>query len=175
MGLAVTVNGNVIVGARVFSGAPYESLYLHEQMAQASIFFHDSADNPTEAVVDLGHRGLEADNPAQAIASPGKARRLSTEDCKLPTGRNDRAGDRASEGRPSDRPLSPQGRDSRPAACGAVRGGNLRWFLRMMVMEGLIAVLWLLPGRVRCAVEDVFGTARASPPSEFVLPLRSAA
>ncbi|MCE2660018.1 MAG: IS5 family transposase [Rubrivivax sp.] len=53
VGLAITVRGNLIVGARAFSGAPYDGHTLHEQIEQASILMQDSVGRPNKAVVDL--------------------------------------------------------------------------------------------------------------------------
>lgn len=57
VGLATTVRGNLIVGARAWSGAPYDGHTLHEQIEQSAILMEASNTTPTKAVVDLGYRG----------------------------------------------------------------------------------------------------------------------
>ncbi|MBL8329541.1 MAG: IS5 family transposase, partial [Rubrivivax sp.] len=83
VGLAVTVRGNLIVGARAFSGAPYDGHTLNEQIEQASILMQDITGKPTKALVDLGYRGVDADNPGLTITHRGKAKSLSHDDRKL--------------------------------------------------------------------------------------------
>lgn len=176
VGLAVTVRGNLIVGARAFSGAPYDGHTLHEQIEQASILIQDSADKPTKAVVDLGYRGVEADNPGLAIAHRGKARSLAPEDRKLLKRRNaiepifghlkaDHRMDRCHlKGETGDR--------LHAVLCAA--GYNLRWLLRMIAKKGLRAVLWLLPAYAADAVRALFGADAATHAPELPLQLRPA-
>lgn len=176
VGLAVTVRGNLIVGARAFSGAPYDGHTLHEQIEQASILIQDSADKRTKAVVDLGYRGVEADNPGLAIAHRGKARSLAPEDRKLLKRRNaiepifghlkvDHRMDRCHlKGETGDR--------LHAVLCAA--GYNLRWLLRMIAKNGLRAVLWLLPAYAGDAVRALFGADAATHAPELLLQLRSA-
>lgn len=177
VGLAVTVRGNLIVGARAFSGAPFDGHTLHEQIEQAGILMQDSAGKPTKAVVDLGYRGVDAGNPGLTITHRGRARGLAPEDRKLLKRRNaiepifghlkaDHRMDRCHlKGEIGDR--------LHAVLCAA--GYNLRWLLRVIAKRGPRAVLWVLPAQVRTAVTAMFGAVRAPKPSEFGLPLRSAA
>lgn len=154
VGLAVTIRGNLIVGARAFSGAPFDGHTLHEQIEQASILMQDSGSQPNKAVVDLGYRGVDADNPGLVITHRGKARSLSADDRKLLKRRNaiepifghlkaDHRMDRCHlKGETGDR--------LHAVLCAA--GYNLRWLLRMIAKKGLRAVLWLLPAQLRSTV-----------------------
>lgn len=176
VGLAITVRGNLIVGARAYSGAPYDGHTLHEQIEQASILMQDSAGKPSKAVVDLGYRGVEADNPGLAITHRGKAKSLSPEDRKLLKRRNaiepvfghlkaDHRMDRCHlKGETGDR--------LHAVLCAA--GYNLRWLLRMIAKKGLRAVLWLLPAQVRSAARALFGAAERQMPTQHLLQLSSA-
>ena len=80
VGLAVTVRGNLIVGARAFSGANNDGHTLNEQIEQANILMQDSAGMPTKAVVGLDYRGVDADRPGLSITHRGKSKNLSPED-----------------------------------------------------------------------------------------------
>ncbi len=63
VGIASTLKGNLIVGARAFRGNPHDGHTLNEQLEQAAILMQDSASRPTTAFVDLGYRGVDAHNP----------------------------------------------------------------------------------------------------------------
>lgn len=78
--IAITVKGNLIVGAKAFHGNPYDGHTLNEQLEQATILMQDTGVKPTTAFVDLGYRGVDADNPDVHIVHRGKARRISEEE-----------------------------------------------------------------------------------------------
>ena len=152
------MRGNLIVGARAWSGAPYDGHTLHEQIEQASILMEAGDTAPTKAVVDLGYRGVEDDNPGLRIVHRGKARRMDASDKKLLKRRNaiepvishlksDHRMDRCHlKGEMGDR--------LHAVLCAA--GYNIRWLLRMIAKKGLRALLWLLPAELRSAVGAVF-------------------
>ncbi|MFN9503705.1 MAG: transposase, partial [Rubrivivax sp.] len=118
---------------------------------------------PNKAVVDLGYRGVDADNPGLTITHRGKARSLSAEDRKLLKRRNaiepifghlkaDHRMDRCHlKGEIGDR--------LHAVLCAA--GYNLRWLLRMIAKKGLRAILWLLPAQVRRSVERALAVLSA--------------
>jgi IS5 family transposase len=68
VGIAATLKHNLIVGVRAFTGNPYDGHTLREQLKQAAILMQDTGAKPTTACVDLGYRGVDADNPD--IANP---------------------------------------------------------------------------------------------------------
>lgn len=168
VGLAISVRGNLIVGARAFSGAPFDGHTLHEQIEQAAILMQDTADKPSKAVVDLGYRGVDSDNPGLTITHRGKARSLSAEDHKLLKRRNaiepifghlkaDHRMDRCHlKGEMGDR--------LHAVLCAA--GYNLRWLLRMIAKKGLRALTWLLPAHVRLSIERELAWLSAQRPIE---------
>lgn len=80
VGLASTLNGNLIVGARAFHGNPYDGHTLCEQLEQATILMQDHGIRPLTAFVDLGYRGVDDDNQGVRIVHRGKYRQLSTGD-----------------------------------------------------------------------------------------------
>lgn len=77
VGIAGTFKGNLIAGARAFHGNPYDGHTLSEQLEQAAILMQDSRSKPATAFVDLGYRGVDADNPDMHIGHRGKAKRIS--------------------------------------------------------------------------------------------------
>ena len=76
VGIASTLRGNLIVGAKAFHGNPYDGHTLNEQLEQAAILMQDSRSKPATAFVDLGYRGVDADNPDVHIVHRGKAKRI---------------------------------------------------------------------------------------------------
>jgi transposase, IS5 family len=83
VGIASTLNDNLMVGTRAFHGNPYDGHTLYEQLEQAAILMQDSRTRPTTAFVDLGYRGVDADNRDVHIVHRGKARRISQQERKL--------------------------------------------------------------------------------------------
>ncbi|MCX7229753.1 MAG: IS5 family transposase, partial [Burkholderiales bacterium] len=77
VGIATTLRGNLIVGARAFDGNPYDGHTLAEQIEQATILMQDTGMKPGTAWVDLGYRGVEADNPDIEIKHRGKKTRFT--------------------------------------------------------------------------------------------------
>lgn len=161
VGLALTMRGNLIVGARAFAGAPYDGHTLHEQLEQAAILIDDHTIAPDKAVVDLGYRGVEADNPTVRVVHRGKARSLSAADRKLLKRRN-----------AIEPVISHLKTDHRMGRCNlkgqigdqlhavlCAAGYNIRWLLRMIAKKGLRAVLWLLPAQLRNTLQACFPTA----------------
>lgn len=75
--LAVTHKSGLMVGARTFPGNPYDGHILSAQLEQTRILLEDTGRRPRQVVVDLGYRGVDADNPGVEIFHRGKARSLS--------------------------------------------------------------------------------------------------
>jgi transposase, IS5 family len=83
VGIAMSLQHNLIVGARAFEGNPYDGHTLREQLEQASILMRDTGMKPTTAYVDLGYRGVDAENPGVDIKQRGKAKSLTAQEWKL--------------------------------------------------------------------------------------------
>ncbi|MGX8281011.1 IS5 family transposase [Xanthomonas oryzae pv. oryzae] len=77
--VAITHKQGLMVGARSFTGTPYDGHTLHEQLEQARILSEDTAGAPKQVVVDLGFRGVDAANPGVKIIHRGKFKRLTDE------------------------------------------------------------------------------------------------
>ena len=160
VGIASTVRGNLIVGARAFHGNPYDGHTLSEQLEQASILMQDTGVKPTTAFVDLGYRGVDADNPDVHIVHRGKTRRITPEQRELLKRRQaiepiighlkqDHRMDRCHlKGETGDR--------LHAVLCAA--GYNIKWLLRMIVKKG-ITFLSQLFLRLRAALALVVAQA----------------
>ena len=160
VGIASTVRGNLIVGARAFHGNPYDGHTLSEQLEQASILMQDTGVKPTTAFVDLGYRGVDADNPDVHIVHRGKTRRITPEERELLKRRqaiepiighlkqDHRMGRCHLKGETGDR--------LHAVLCAA--GYNIKWLLRMIVKKG-ITFLSQLFLRLRAALALVVAQA----------------
>ncbi|WP_233574805.1 IS5 family transposase [Pusillimonas sp. NJUB218] len=80
VGIASTFKGNLIVGARAFHRNPYDGHTLSSQLEQASILMQDCAAVPETVFVDLGYRGVDADNPGVRVVHRGKPKRLTAQE-----------------------------------------------------------------------------------------------
>ncbi len=155
VGIASTLQGNLIVGARAFHGNPYDGHTLHEQLEQATILMQDSAAKPATAFVDLGYRGVDRDNPDVHIVHRGKSKRITEQERKLLKRRQaiePIIGHlKADHGMDRCHLKGAQGDRLHAVLCAA--GYNIRWLLRMIARKG-IAFLQRLYLRL-CAVAGV--------------------
>lgn len=150
VGIATTLKHNLIVGAKAFSGNPFDGHTLNPQLEQATILMQDSGVKPVTAYVDLGYRGVDADNPGITIKHRGKRKQLNAEELQLLKRRQaiepiighlkqDHRLDRCHlKGEQGDR--------LHAVLCAA--GYNFRWLLRMIAKKG-VAFLWPLYLRLR--------------------------
>jgi IS5 family transposase len=75
--IAVTHKKGLIVGARTFPGNPYDGHTLAAQLEQTRILLEDMGNEPKDVFVDLGYRGVDADNPNVTIHHRGKYRSMT--------------------------------------------------------------------------------------------------
>ncbi len=75
--IAVTHRSGLIVGARTFPGNPYDGHVLAEQLEQTGILLEDVGCAPKQVVVDLGYRGVDADNPGVEIIHRGRIKSMT--------------------------------------------------------------------------------------------------
>ena len=135
----MTLQHNLIVGARTFTGKPYDGHTLREQLEQASILMQDTGMKPTTAYVDLGYRGVDADNPGMRIVHRGKSKTLSAQERQLLKRRQaiePIIGHLKADHRLDRCHLKGEQGDSLHAVLCAA-GYNLRWLLRMMAKKGV--------------------------------------
>jgi transposase, IS5 family len=76
--LVVTHLRGLMVGARSFTGNPYDGHTLAAQLEQTTNLMQDVGRSPKQVVVDLGYRGVDEDNPGVQIIHRGKYKSLTT-------------------------------------------------------------------------------------------------
>ena len=81
--LAVTHKQGLMVGARSFPGNPYDGHVLSAQLEQTNNLLQDLGTSPKQVIVDLGYRGVDADNPGVQIIHRGKFKSLSDHEKRL--------------------------------------------------------------------------------------------
>ena len=77
--IAVTHKSGLIIGARTFPGNPYDGHVLSAQLEQTGILLEDIGRKPKQVFVDLGYRGVDADNPDVEILHRGKYKSMDTQ------------------------------------------------------------------------------------------------
>jgi IS5 family transposase len=80
VGIASTIKGNLILGARSFPNNPFDGHILNEQLEQASIISNAAIKN---VYFDLGYRGVDQDNPGVSIKHRSKYKSLIEQERKL--------------------------------------------------------------------------------------------
>lgn len=172
VGVASTLKSNLIVGSRAFHGNPYDGHTLNAQLEQASILMQDCQHKPTTAFVDLGYRGVDADNPEVHIVHRGKSKRLSEHERQLLKRRQaiePIIGHLKADHRMDRCHLKGESGDRLHAVLCAA-GYNVRWLLRMIAKKGvpflrrlylrLCAVAGIQPSWARVMRDWLTGTLR---------------
>lgn len=143
VGIASTLKGNLIIGARSFPNNPYDGHTLNEQLEQASILSNSTINN---VYVDLGYRGVDQDNPAVSIKHRGKYKGLTVKERRLLRRRQaiePIIGHLKSDHRMNRCHLKgAQGDALHAVLCAA--GYNIRWLLRMIRKKGVRLYLSLI-------------------------------
>jgi IS5 family transposase len=139
VGIATTLKGNLIVGARTFPGNPYDGHTLQEQVEQASILMQATGMKPQTVYVDLGYRGVDQANPDIAIKHRGRFKSLTGEERKNLKRRQaiePIIGHLKADHRMNRCHLKgAQGDSLHAVLCAA--GYNIRWLLRMIAKKGV--------------------------------------
>jgi IS5 family transposase len=146
VGLAMTLNGNLIVGARSFADNPYEDHTMHEQIEQSDILMQGLGIRPQVIYADLGYRGADKANPSIEIKHRGKDKRLMDEERRLLKRRQAIVpiiGDLKADHRMELCNLKGLEGDALHAVLYAA-GYHIRSLLRMIVKKGLGLLLCLL-------------------------------
>jgi transposase, IS5 family len=139
VGIASTLKGNLIVGAKAFHGNPYDGHTLHAQLEQATILMQDTQHQPATAFVDLGYRGVDADNPDVHIVHRGKSKRITEQERQLLKRRQaiePIIGHLKADHRMDRCPLKGETGDKLHAVLCAA-GYNIQWLLRMIAKKGV--------------------------------------
>ena len=77
--LAVTHKQGLMMGVRSFPGNPYDGHILAAQLEQTTNLLQDLGRSPMQAIVDLGFRGVDADNPGLDIIKRGRYKSLTSQ------------------------------------------------------------------------------------------------
>jgi IS5 family transposase len=169
VGIATTLKGTLIVGARAFPGNPYDGHTLNEQVEQAAILMQALGTKPQTAFVDLGYRGVDKDNLGLDIKHRGKFKSL-TDDEKKSLKRRQAIepiiGHLKADHRMNRCHLKGSIGDSLHAVLCAA-GFNIRWLLRMIAKKGIGLFLRLLQasglGHIGHQLREFFVDKSATP------------
>lgn len=162
--VAVTHKQGLMVGARSFPGNPFDGHTLAAQLEQTRILLEDVGTAPKQAIVDLGYRGVDADNPGVEIIHRGKFKSLAAQQRRWLRRRQ------AVE--PGIGHLKQDHRMDRCWLRGAIgdalnavlsaAGYNLRWLLRAIIRRGIKPLFLRLLTWWRQVVDAVPGPMRAA-------------
>ena len=144
--LAVTHKQGLMVGARSFPGNPYDGHVLSAQLEQTANLLQDLGRSPKQVIVDLGYRGVDADNPGVQIIHRGKYKSLSDHEKRLLKRRQaiePLIGHTKADHRMDRCWLKGAVGDALHALCCAA-GYNIRWLLRAIARLGLGAIFCAL-------------------------------
>ena len=75
--LAVTHKQGLMVGAKRFVGNPYDGHTLAAQISQCNELIQAAGSEVKQAFVDLGYRGVDADNPGIEVVHRGRIQSMS--------------------------------------------------------------------------------------------------
>lgn len=132
----------LMLGARTFPGNPYDGHILSAVLEQATNLMQDLSVTIQDVVVDLGFRGVDADNPNKTIIHRGKFKSLSAQQkgwLKRRSAVEPAIGHLKSDHRMERCWLQGALGDALHAiSCAA--GYNLRWLLRAIARLGIGAV-----------------------------------
>ena len=135
-----------MVGARSFPGNPYDGHVLSAQLEQTTNLLQDLGRSPKQVIVDLGYRGVDADNPGVQIIHRGKYKSLSAHKKQLLKRRQaiePLIGHTKADHRMDRCWLQGAVGDALHALCCAA-GYNIRWLLRAIARLGLGALFFAL-------------------------------
>jgi transposase, IS5 family len=147
--LAITHKQGLIVGAKRFAGTPFDGHTLAAQIAQCNALTARAGTAVKQAFVDLGFRGVDADNPSLHIVHRGRIKSMSQIQRKQLKRRQ------AIEPviwhvKHDNRMLRCHLKDSTGDALHAIAcaaGYNIRWLMRAMLrlgLRGLFALIGLI-------------------------------
>lgn len=142
--LAITHKQGLMVGARSFPGNPYDGHVLSAQLEQTTNLLQDLDCKPKQVVVDLGYRGVDADNPDVQIIHRGKYKSLSEHEKRLLKRRQaiePAIGHTKADHRMDRCWMKGALGDALHALCCAA-GYNIRWLLRAIARKGLAAAFF---------------------------------
>jgi len=150
--LVVTHKQGLMVGARSFAGNPYDGHVLSAQLEQTSNLLQDMGRSPKQVIVDLGYRGVDADNPGVQIIHRGKYKSLTDHEKRLLKRRQaiePLIGHTKSDHR-MDRCWLQGAMGDALHALSCAAGYNIRWLLRAIVRLGLGGLFYAFSAVAAC-------------------------
>ena len=144
--LAVTHKQGLMVGARSFPGNPYDGHVLSAQIEQTTNLLQDLGRSPKQVIVDLGYRGVDADNPGVQIIHRGKYKSLSDHEKRLLKRRQaiEPLIGHAKADHRMDRCWLQGAMGDALNALSCAAGYNIRWLLRAIARLGLRGLFCVL-------------------------------
>lgn len=144
--VAVTYAQGLMVGARTFPGNPYDGHLLREQLEQTKILLEPIAIAPKQVLVDLGFRGVDAENPEVEIIHRGKYRSLSAQQRRWLKRRQaiEPAIGHLKQDHRMDRCWLQGALGDALHAVLCAAGYNLRWLIRAVLRGRIKPLFWLL-------------------------------
>ena len=153
--IVVSHQHGLMLGARTFPGNPYDGHILSAVLEQVTNLTQDAAATLKHIVVDLGFRGVDADNPDKEIIHKGKYKSLSKQQKSWLR--------RRSAVEPAIGHLKSDHRMNRCWLKGALgdalhciscaAGYNVRWLMRAIVAKGIKPFCWLYLAQVLAALQ----------------------
>jgi IS5 family transposase len=153
--IVVSHQHGLMLGARTFPGNPYDGHILSAVLEQVSNLTQDIGATLKHIVVDLGFRGVDADNPDKEIIHKGKYKSLDTQQKRWLR--------RRSAVEPAIGHLKSDHRMDRCWLKGALgdalhciscaAGYNVRWLLRAIVAKGIKSFCWLCLPKILMALQ----------------------
>ncbi len=147
--LAITHKQGLIVGAKRFTGNPFDGHTLAAQITQCNGLIEGSGKAVKQAFVDLGYRGVDADNPGVTVTHRGRIKsmsKLQRKQLKRRQASEPTIGHVKHDNRMIRCHLQGSTGDALHAiACAA--GYNIRWLMRAMLrvrLKGLFALFSLI-------------------------------
>ena len=158
--LAVTHKSGLMVGARSFPGNPYDGHVLAAQLEQTTNLLQDLGRSPTQVIVDLGYRGVDADNPGIEIIHRGRYKSLTLQQKRWLKRRQaiePMIGHTKSDNR-MDRCWLQGALGDALHALSCAAGYNIRWLLRAIARLGVAWIFGVLNFAGRYASIKAFET-----------------
>ena len=165
VGVAVTHRRGLMVGARSFPGNPYDGHTLAEQIEQVSILTEDTGARPRQVMVDLGFRGVDADNPGVEIIHRGKFKSLTDQQRRWLKRRQavEPAIGHLKHDHGMDRCWLKGATGDALHAVLCAAGYNIRWLLRAIVrlgLKGLFAPVFAVLVTLLAALMEALGATK---------------
>jgi IS5 family transposase len=137
--VVVSHKDGLMLGARTFPGNPYDGHILSAVLEQSANLMQDHPVKVKEVIVDLGFRGVDADNPDVEIIHRGKYKSLTSQQKRWLRRRQavePAIGHLKSDNR-MDRCWLQGALGDALHTIGCAAGYNLRWLLRAIARLGL--------------------------------------